>query len=164
MEIVIYKSNTEDLDAHFDHDRSLESLLSPEIIALIAEIHEYKGRHSERKGRGAGCARRGFAGEVGHVVEPHRRRFDARIPHPRPVRRGRRTPQRGRANNLRLSGMLHPRACELRHDAAYAGFHPRPAREALCAPSLRRRRVEDRVKAGTVPAFTSLRWKMQNLP
>lgn len=28
----------------FDYDRSLESLLSPEIIALIAEIHEYKGR------------------------------------------------------------------------------------------------------------------------
>ena len=28
----------------FDYDRTLESLLSPEIIALIAEIHEYKGR------------------------------------------------------------------------------------------------------------------------
>ena len=27
----------------FDYDRTLESLLSPEIIALIAEIHEYKG-------------------------------------------------------------------------------------------------------------------------
>jgi len=28
----------------FDYDKALESLLSPEIIALIATIHEYKGR------------------------------------------------------------------------------------------------------------------------